>query len=155
MAGGKKKPGPKLKYNTAAEMQKKIDEYFKDCEGRPVITPEGDYQLTKWGELVREGAHPPTPTGLALWLGFANTQSLLDYQKKEEFEETILTAKARCREYAEQRLFDRDGARGAEYALSMLFGVGKEEREAQKTNVVILPDVLKEYYKTSYDESKE
>ncbi|KAA5659602.1 hypothetical protein F3G60_33715, partial [Pseudomonas aeruginosa] len=61
--------------------------------------------------------HPPTVTGLALALGFNSRQSLLNYQGKAEFMDTITRAKARVEQYTEERLFDRDGSNGAQFSL--------------------------------------
>ena len=60
-------------------------------------------------------------TGLALALGFASRQALLNYQGKKAFNDTITRAKSRCEEYAESRLYDRDGARGAQFSLEHNF----------------------------------
>lgn len=155
MARTKTKPGTKQKYTDPAVMLEKIYSYFEDCKGVPATTMDGDYQLDQKGNVVMLGKHPPTPAGLALWLGFASFRSLRDYKERKEFEETIEIALSLLEDYYQGRSVDREGARGAEYMLTHVFGVGKEEREAQRTNVVILPDVLKEYYKTSYDEPKE
>lgn len=56
-------------------------------------------------------------TGLALALGFTTRQALINYQAKRAFVDTVTRAKARCEEYAERRLYDRDGSRGAEFSL--------------------------------------
>lgn len=61
-------------YQSAEEMQAKIDEYFVETE--------------------KEGAKPPSVIRLALHLGFVSRQSLLDYAEKEEFSGTIRKAKS-------------------------------------------------------------
>ena len=76
------------------------------------------------------GARAPTVTGLALALGFNSRQTLLNYQVQKEFVDTITRAKTRCEEYAESRLYTRDGARGAEFSLKYNFGW-----EGMKTDV--------------------
>lgn len=110
-----------LKYKTVEELQVAIDAYFTECEGKPLLDEEGKAVTDKYGELVIVGAHPPTVTGLALALGFTGRQALLNYQGRKQFMDTITRAKARCEAYAEERLFDRDGARGAQFSLEHNF----------------------------------
>jgi len=83
-------------YKTVEEMQYKIDEYFEnqDLFGKPY-----------------------TITGLALHLGFSGRQGLFEYKAKKQFTDTIARARTKVESYAESRLFDRDGARGAEFTL--------------------------------------
>lgn len=87
--------------------------------GRPV--------LDKHDHPVMIPGKPPTVTGLALALGFASRQSLLDYQADPKYLDTITRAKSRVEEYAESRLFDKDGANGAKFALANNFRGWKEQ----------------------------
>ena len=68
-------------------------------------------------------------TGLALALGFTSRQALLNYQAKKEFVDTVTRAKARIEAYAEERLFDRDGQRGAEFSLRYNFRWANDEKK--------------------------
>lgn len=111
-----------LKYETVQDLQAAIDEYFLACEGEMLKDDDGKPVLNKWGEPVMLGRKPPTVTGLALSLGFAGRQALLNYQGRAAFKDTILRAKSRCEEYAETRLFDKDGSNGAKFSLSCNFG---------------------------------
>lgn len=112
---------PKV-YKTAKQMEKAIDKYFLDCQGKPLLDDYGNVLTDKRGNPVLIGAKPPTVTGLALALGFNSRQTLLNYQAQKEFMDTIIRAKTRCEEYAESRLYTRDGARGAEFSLKYNFG---------------------------------
>lgn len=112
-------------FKTKEEMDEKIEAYFKACEGRPLLDQDGNV-IMKAGKPVITDKKPPTVTGLALALGFNSRQSLLNYQAKKEFMDTIIRAKSRVEEYAEQRLYDRDGVQGAKFSLSNNF---KEWRE--------------------------
>lgn len=94
------KTGRKPKYTDASEIENIIEKYFADC---------------------RKSERPPTTTGLALALGFSTRKSLLEYQGKPEFVNTITRAKSRVEQYAEERLFDRDGNRGAQFSLQHNF----------------------------------
>ena len=77
----------------------------------------GEQIFNKFGSPVFVDVHPPTVTGLALALGFTSRQALLNYQAKPDFVDTITRAKARVEQYAEERLFDRDGSNGAQFSL--------------------------------------
>ena len=112
---------PKM-YKSAKQMQKAIDQYFQECQGKPLLDDEGNVLTDKRGNPVMIGARAPTVTGLALALGFNSRQALLNYQARKEFNDTITRAKTRCEEYAESRLYTRDGARGAEFSLKYNFG---------------------------------
>ena len=116
-------------YNTKEEIQIKIDEYFESCKGEVLTDAEGKPVLTKSGAVVMIGVRPLTITGLALALGFTSRQALLNYQAKEEFVDTIMRAKARIECYAEERLFDKDGANGAKFSLTNNFAGWKEKKE--------------------------
>lgn len=104
-------------YKTVNEIEEKIDAYFKECEGEILKDDNGKTVLNKFGNPVAINRKPPTVTGLALALGFTNRLDLLRYQGKEEFRNTITRAKARVEQYAEERLFDRDGSNGAQFSL--------------------------------------
>ena len=56
-------------------------------------------------------------------------QSLLNYSENEEFFDTITRAKRKCEVYAEERLFDKDGANGAKFSLANNFEGWKEKQE--------------------------
>ena len=105
------------KYKSKEEIQEKIEQYFQDCKGEILKDDEGNTVFNKFGNPVIVGEKPLTVTGLALALGFASRQALLNYQGKKEFNDTITRAKSRVEEYAESRLFDRDGSNGAQFSL--------------------------------------
>lgn len=116
-----------------AELQSAIDQYFEDCAGKPLLD-DGVVLTDKHGAPVIVGTKPPTITGLALALGFTSRKALLDYQGRKEFCNTITRAKSRCEEYAEGRLFDRDGSRGAEFSLKYNFRWEEQHNEGEKTH---------------------
>ena len=125
------KVGCPRKYQSVKQMQKAIDVYFRSCEGELFIGDDGCAVRDKYGVPIIINAKPPTITGLALALGFTGRQALIDYQARPEFADTVTRAKARCEEYAEARLYDRDGANGAKFSLSCNFGW----REVNETKV--------------------
>lgn len=129
------------KYKKAPEMQKVIDRYFEDCKGVKAVDEDGKYIVTKYGYVYEVEPKPPTVTGLALALGFNSRLALLNYQDKEEFVNTVTRAKARIEEYAETRLFDKDGANGAKFSLANNFKAWRERSEVESTTHNINQDV--------------
>ena len=105
------------KYTSGEEIESKIEQYFEDCKGYPLTDEKGKQIFNKFGSPIFIDVHPPTVTGLALALGFTSRQALLNYQAKPAFVDTITRAKARVEQYAEERLFDRDGSNGAQFSL--------------------------------------
>lgn len=128
-------------YNTKEEMQEKIDAYFEECKGRYLEDAEGNTVRDKYGYPVIIDARPLTITGLALALGFTSRQALLNYQAKDEFVDTILRAKAKVECYAEERLFDKDGANGAKFSLANNFEGWKDKQDV-KLSVGKLEELL-------------
>ena len=120
------------------EIEDKIEQYFAICEGEPLLDDEGKQIVNKYGcPCWIKPPKPPTVTGLALALGFASRQALLNYQAKKEFNDTITRAKSRVEEYAESRLFDRDGSNGAQFSLRNNFKGWNIDNE-QKLEIELL-----------------
>lgn len=152
------KMGRPPKYETAEQMQAVIDRYFEDCKGEPIIGDDGMPILDKYGQPFIINAHPPTVTGLALALGFTSRRALLNYQGRGEFIHAVLRAKARIEAYAEERLFDRDGQRGAEFSLKYNFRWAAEEKKPEEAaenvcGVAELPAVLPQPVDAGGDDS--
>ena len=118
-------------YKTKEEIQVMIDKYFEDCKGTVVTDTEGNPIVDKYGNIVVKDKRPLTVTGLALALGFTTRQALLNYQGKKEFVDTILRAKTIVEQYAEERLFDKDGANGAKFSLANNFKGWAEKQQIE------------------------
>ncbi len=88
------KVGRPLKFQSLTDLEEAINKFFTDCD----VNKE-----------------PYTITGLALALD-TTRQSLCDYEKREEFTDTLKKAKARVENYAEKRLFEGQPT-GAIFAL--------------------------------------
>lgn len=119
-------------FESKEELEKKIEEFFKSCEGSVLEDETGKPVLDKYGNVIKIDERPETVTGLALALGFKSRQSLIDYQGKAEFSDTITRAKLRCERYAEERLYDRDGNGGARFSLQVNFGWSDKPKEAEQ-----------------------
>lgn len=128
-------------YKTPEEMQAVIDKYFADCKGEYVTDGEGNLMTDRHGHPVKAKERPLTITGLALALGFTTRQALLNYEGKPEFVDTIKRAKAKVEQYAEERLFDKEGCNGAKFNLSNNFK-GWSERQQIDNNVNLSPVIF-------------
>ena len=53
----------------------------------------------------------------------------MNYQGKDEFVDTITRAKAKVEQYAEERLFDKEGSNGAKFSLANNFEGWKEKQQ--------------------------
>lgn len=92
-------------------MQQKIDTYFEQAS-------DDD------GELVK----PVSITGLALWLD-TTRETLMDYQNRDEFTDTVKRAKLRVENFYEERLTVGRQATGPIFALKN-FGWRDEQQHA-------------------------
>ncbi len=140
MANSRGKPP---KYKSKEEIEEKIEQYFESCKGEPLLDADNNPVIDKWGNPIIIGQKPLTITGLALALGFTSRQALLNYQAKKEFVDTITRAKSRVEQYAEERLFDRDGSNGAQFSLRNNFKGWNEERKENEDALAKLDEVLK------------
>ena len=121
----------RLKFPTPELMQEAIDRYFEDCKGEQVTDAEGNPLFNKFGEPIFVGSKPLTVTGLALALGLSSRRALLDYQGRGKYKEIVEAAKLRIENYAEMRLYDKDGWNGAKFNLQNNFRHWDADRAAQ------------------------
>lgn len=132
------------KYKSAEEIEEKIEQYFEECKGELLRDSSGNPMLDKWKKPIFINQKPPTVTGLALALGLASRQALLNYQGRNEFNDAITRAKSRVEEYVESRLFDRDGSNGAQFSLRNNFkGWNGDKEETEQEGVVIVNNIPK------------
>lgn len=144
------KGGRPRKYNSAKSLQDAVDKYFEECfKPRFLKDEEGSIIRDKKGNPIYLGEKPPTVSGLAYYLGFASTQSLMDYEKDERFSLIIRRAKLQIEEYLEGRLMDRDGQRGAEFNLRCNFKWNDKQDDSNtsditNTGLIMIAPVLQE-----------
>ncbi len=140
------------KYKNVEEIEDKIEQYFAICEGEPLLDDEGNQMVNKYGyPCWIKPPKPPTVTGLALALGFTTRLSLLNYQGKKEFMNTITRAKTKIEEYAESRLFDRDGSNGAQFSLRNNFKGWNGEQEKSQDEMKKLDEIIRNIDKVAID----
>lgn len=138
-----KKVGRPVKFSTPEEIEEAINLYLASCwEDVPVIGAFGPVMVedetqpavdkfNRKGEpvLVRptkvltefKQVRPYTVTGLAIAVGITR-ESLLRYQDKPEFAETVTRAKEICQQYAEEQLFLAKNSGGAQFSLMNNWG---------------------------------
>lgn len=132
----------KPKY-TNDELEKKVEEYFEKCEGEMLTDENGEIVYNKYGQPVIIKVHPPTMTGLARSCDFKSRQALLNYKARSIRAAEILDkAKMRVEEYAEERLFDRDGVQGAKFTLCNNFGWSDKQPGANEAETLSKIDAL-------------
>lgn len=153
----KNKGGRPAFYSTKEEMELLIEQYFTDCDGELLTDSNGEVKLDKWGNPIIIGRRPYTVAGLASALGFRSRQSLLDYQDKPEFMDTLMRAKLKIEVYTNERLFDRDGVQGAKFSLMNNFK-GYSEKQEIEQNTTIKSDgfieALKNETRTVWDDEE-
>jgi hypothetical protein len=98
------------KYENVEDMEKAIEEYFMRCD--------------------TDGL-PYTVSGLALALGMTR-ETLLRYEEKDSFSDTIKRAKQKIEEYVETRLFVSGIATGVIFNLKNNFG-WKDKQEIEQS----------------------
>lgn len=131
-------------FRTPQEMQKKIDLYFETMVGKfPLKDRDGSQVYDKTGNPVLEEC-PPTVSGLALYLGFADRISLYDYKMKTNFADTVKKAIARVEAYAEKSIMTRDKPTGAIFWLKNHGWCAEEKRDIKVTAPTIVDDIPKE-----------
>lgn len=94
------------KYTDPEEMQIIIDVYFLACRANRTDSPELFDDLSEEYAQIAKGIDDihPTVSGLAYILDMSR-QALCDYEKKDEFLDTIKKAKLRIEKYLEVRLY--------------------------------------------------
>lgn len=146
----KKPVGHPPMYDNPDDMKKKIDEYFTSCEGELIRDENGAIQYDKHGSpLYKTLPRYPTITGLAYALGFKSRQALINYQNKDEFNDTITRAKFKIEDGYNQALFAKETFNGARYSLSNNFNyrevndinLGNIDGEPFKIEQVALSDI--------------
>ena len=122
-----------------AQLQDLIDEYWSSCEG-PLIDKYGQVVRDDDGHIIYVQNKPYTLSGLASALGMSSC-TLRNYGFKSlagtvhpEFAEVIMRARQKVQQYTEERLFDQNGQRGAQFVLQAGFAwnTKKEQSEIAK-----------------------
>jgi hypothetical protein len=141
---GKNATGAPAMYKSVEEMQELIDAYFKDCDGYILRDKNDEVVFDKWGQPVYMDQKPYTVTGLALALGFKSRQALINYQGQDMFNDAITRAKLKIEDYANRRLYDKDGVQGAKFTLINNYVGYKDKQDVEHSgdmSVKIVDDI--------------
>lgn len=147
--------GRPLKFKSAQELQEKIDAYFADCDPHMEEVSEWVQARDKEGKLLKDEnglnylvevhhkimttQKPYTITGLALALD-TSRETLLEYEERKEFVDTIKKAKDRCHNYVENSLLTSNPT-GAIFNLKNNYGwKDKSEVESNVNMGVAISD---------------
>lgn len=100
-------------YETPEQMEAAIEEYFLTCRPTPVLDRNGNQIMDARGQPVMKD-HPPTVSGLALFLGFSCRMSIYDYEKTSpEFASVIGRARLEIESFHERLLSTKDKCTGS------------------------------------------
>ena len=110
-----KTAGRKPKFKTPGEMELLIDNYAMECD---------------------DNGDPMTIVGMALYLGFASKQSLIDYQAKDEFAFVVKKGKSMVEARTLARAYKSNGA-GAIFYLKNLGYSDRHTVEIEPVTVII------------------
>lgn len=115
--------GRPLKFKTVEELQRKIDEYFLSCDCKTVIVID---KFGKEHSVIQP--RPYTITGLAVALD-TTRETLLDYNERPEFSDTIKKAKEKIHNFTEEKLFQSGIAAGVIFNLTNNWGWKNQKYE--------------------------
>lgn len=141
--------GSGRKFLTAEHLQAMVAEYFESCWG-PCLDKWGMPVKDADGKLLKVQTKPYTVSGLALKLDVC-TDTIRKYRRGKidgfldelhsDADDVLTCSKVieRARQviqaYAEGRLYDKDGQKGAQYVLDCIYGWrgGKEQSDIDKS----------------------
>lgn len=125
-----------VKYSENEKLQQRIDLYFNHCKINKQLDSGGEVSEDIVTDLITDDIFP-TVTGLALALDLTRN-SLLQYEGKPEFVNTIKKAKSRVEAFVEQRLY-HNNAVGSIFNLKNNFG-WKDKSETEHSGEMGLID---------------
>lgn len=144
-------PFRKRKYADPEELRKRVEEYFESCMGMKYYKGKPMFDID--GNPIHGQIRPFTLSGLSRYLGICrNTLKSYEFKSKAglippEYYEIIQEARMRVQEYAEERLYDKDGSTGARFVLEAGFGwmteKDRKELKQSKKRIKVSQDKLK------------
>lgn len=114
------KGGRPLKFKTTEELESKGKAYFKECDKKHL---------------------PYTITGLANFLD-TSRETLINYEERDEFFDTVKRLKGKVEEYAETLLFLGKNAAGPIFALKNFGWSDKQEIDHTTKGKPLPPSIL-------------
>lgn len=136
MAKDKDLGGRPPHYETPADLQLAVEDYFKNgMKSKTIIVGKGAAQTAVKIEV-------PTITGLCYWLGFDSRQSFYDYEKRDGFSYTIKTARLRIEQHYEELIQTMPAAAGPIFALKNLGWKDKQDIEHSGEIAGTVPPII-------------
>ena len=138
-----------IKWNNPEHLRSLINEYFASCEGLLINPKTGLPLLDANGKNIVGVVKPYTISGLARALGI-HTITLRKYERGRidelgfptdedyvgpQYSDIVFEARQRIEEFAEQKMYDRDGFNGGKHVLDVAFNWQgrKEAADTQST----------------------
>jgi len=133
--------GRPLLFSSNEELQEKIDNYYKSCwdykrDSNNKIIPNDIPNADT--EYVMIQTKPYTVSGLAVYLN-TSRETLMNYQHREEYFDTIKKAKDIIYAYCEERLYTNKPT-GAIFSLKHNYGW--KDKQEYKIEEVVVPTVI-------------
>lgn len=119
-------------YETAKDMQARIDDYFENCPDKKV------YVIGKAEDKKTVEVPILTITGLALHLGFESRQSFYDYEKKDGFTYTVKKARSFIEKEYEMQL-QANNVAGAIFALKNMGWIDSKDITSKGQHIMAEP----------------
>lgn len=140
------------RFQSPYQMQALVDEYFASCDGVLYNPKTGKPYLDKDGVPVTGQIKPYTITGLALHLDLT-TECMKNYEQGKlddygyeideinQYSYIIKKARMRIEEYAETRLYDKDGYNGSRFVLDCAFNWRSRKEQAEIDNMIATNEI--------------
>jgi|WetSurMetagenome_2_1015567.scaffolds.fasta_scaffold725691_2 hypothetical protein len=115
------------------------EEKGKNPVGKPLLYPNNEMlqsDINNYFEQCDISRKPYTICGLANYLGMTR-QTLLNYENKDQYFDTIKKAKSRCEQYAEECLFNNRQVAGVIFNLKNNYKWKDEQKQELSGNVTI------------------
>lgn len=124
-------------YSNPEILDKKINEYFEQCQPEYLKNDEGEILVTEKKQPIIINLNSPSSVGLALYLGFADRQSLYDNEKKEEFSCIIKKARSKVEEWVYQHTMHGSVPTAAGIFILKQFGYTDKTEIAHTGNMTV------------------
>lgn len=131
-------PGQPLLFKTKEALQEKIDAYFASC-----------YRFNEETN-INECIRPLTISGLAVDLE-TSRQTLINYEQKEQFFDTIKKAKQKIENWTEEQLYRNTQVTGVIFNLKNNYDWKDKSEVDNNTKISVVWEVLNDIWLTRPD----
>ena len=124
-------------YDSPASMEKRMNDYFAQCDAFKTSKVDYDGRVTTFSNPA-----PYTFSGMAYHLGFSNAESLSDYEKRPEFSEIISRARLKIEAWWESRLAANSNNGAIFWLKNRPKAPWREKLEGEESEVTTLGQLL-------------